>query len=65
MAELSQIKENRNLTKKGRTNRALLQKECKLLFASSLVSFIEKQNSVLRKLKAVLKGIGGERKLKS
>ena len=50
-AELSRIKENRKLTKRGKKNRSLLQKECRSLSASSLVSYIEKQKSLLRKLK--------------
>ncbi|KAK2549053.1 hypothetical protein P5673_030549 [Acropora cervicornis] len=50
-AELSRIKENRKLTKKGEKNRSLLQKECRSLSASSLLSYIEKQKSLLRKLK--------------
>ena len=51
-AELESLKENRKLTKKGKINRSLLQKECGLLSASSLVSYIEKQKSALRKVKA-------------
>ena len=50
-AELSRIKENRKLTKRGKKNRSLLQKEYRSLSASSLVSYIEKQKSLLRKLK--------------
>ena len=50
-AELSRIKENRKLTKRGKKNRSLLQKECRPLSASSLVNYIEKQKSLLRKLK--------------
>ena len=50
-AELSRIKENRNLTKRGKKHRSSLQKECSSLSASSLVSYIEKQKSLLRKLK--------------
>ena len=52
-AELSRIKENRKLTKRGKKNRSLLQKECRSLSASSLVSYIEKQKSLLRKLKVI------------
>ncbi|PFX17665.1 hypothetical protein AWC38_SpisGene17993 [Stylophora pistillata] len=48
-AELERLKKYWKLTKKGKKNRALLQKECGL---SSLVSCIERQKSVLRKLKA-------------
>ena len=50
-AELSRIKENRKLTKRGKKNHSLVQKECRSLSASSLVSHIEKQKSLLRKLK--------------
>ena len=50
-AELNRIKENRKLTKRGKKNRSSLQKECRSLSASSLVSYIEKQKSLLRKLK--------------
>ncbi|KAK2570691.1 hypothetical protein P5673_004379 [Acropora cervicornis] len=50
-AELIRIKENRKLTKRGKKNRSPLQKECRSLSASSLVSYIEKQKSLLRKLK--------------
>ena len=45
-AELSKIKEIRK-TKRGKKNRSLLQKECMCLSASSLVSYIEKQKSLL------------------
>ena len=51
IAELSRIKKNRKLTKRGKKNRCLLQKECRSLSASSLVSYMEKQKSLLRKLK--------------
>jgi len=49
--EQSRIKENQKLTKRGKKNRSLLQKECRSLSTSSLVSYIEKQKSLLRKLK--------------
>ena len=39
------------MTKRGKKNHPLLQKECRSLSASSLVSYIEKQKSLLRKLK--------------
>ena len=50
-AELEHIKENRKITKKGKRNRAVLEKECKGLSATKLVSFMEKQKAILRKLK--------------
>ena len=50
-AELERIKENRKITKKGKRNRAVLEKECKGLSAIKLVSFMEKQKAILRKLK--------------
>ena len=50
-AELERIKENRKITKKGKRNRAVLEKECKGLSATKLVSFMEKQKAILRKLK--------------
>ena len=45
------IKENRKITKKGKRNRAVLEKECKGLSAAKLVSFMKKQKAILRKLK--------------
>ena len=51
-AELSRMKENRKLTKRGKKYRSSLQKECRSLSASSLVSYIEEQKSLLRELKA-------------
>ena len=50
-AELERIKENRKITKKGKRNCAVLEKECKGLSATKLVSFMEKQKAILRKLK--------------
>ena len=50
-AELERIKENRKITKKGKRNRAVPEKECKGLSAVKLVSFMEKQKAILRKLK--------------
>ena len=49
--ELGRIKGNRKITKKGKRNRAVLEKECKGLSATKLVSFMEKQKARLRKLK--------------
>ena len=48
---MERIKENRKITKKGKRNRAVLEKECKGLSAAKLVSFMEKQKATLRKLK--------------
>ena len=50
-AELERNKENTKITRKGKRNRAVLEKECKGLSAAKLVNFIEKQKSILRKLK--------------
>ena len=50
-AELIRLKENRKITKKGKRNRAMLEKECKGLSVVKLVSYMEKQKSILRKLK--------------
>ena len=50
-AELMRLKENRKITKKGKRNRAFLEQECKGLSAVKLVSYMEKQKSILRKLK--------------
>ena len=51
-AEIERFKENRKVTKKGRKNRAQLQKECKTISVAGLVSYIEKKMSELRKLKS-------------
>ena len=50
-AEIDRLKENRKVTKKGRRNRVILQKECKVLSIASLVSYMERQKFALRKLK--------------
>ena len=50
-AELERIKENRKITKKGKRNHAVLVKECKGVSAAKLVSFMEKQKAIFRKLK--------------
>ena len=39
------------LIKKGRRNRAMLKEDCKYISAAELVSYMEKQKSLLRKLK--------------
>ena len=51
--ELEKIEENRKLTKRGEKNRRLLEKECKIISAVSLINFMEKKKSALRKLKKV------------
>lgn len=50
-AELERIKENRKITRKGRKNRKELAEECKTISSSTLVNFMEKQKTRLRKLK--------------
>ncbi|PFX21126.1 hypothetical protein AWC38_SpisGene14404 [Stylophora pistillata] len=50
-AEVDRLKENRKLTKRGRRNREILHKECRTLSIASLVGYIEKKKSSLRKLK--------------
>ena len=47
-AELERIKENRKITKTGKRNCAVLEKECKGLSAAKLVSFMEKQKAIER-----------------
>ncbi|XP_068671379.1 uncharacterized protein [Montipora foliosa] len=50
-AELERIKENRKITRKGRKNRKELAEECKTISSSTLVNFMKKQKTRLRKLK--------------
>jgi len=52
-AEIDRLKENRKVTKRGKKNREILQKECKLLSIASLVNYMERQKCALqlRKLK--------------
>lgn len=50
-AELERIKEKKKITKKGKKNRKLLEKECKTISAATLVGYMEKKKSALRKLK--------------
>ena len=50
-AELERLRENRKLTKKTKRNRTLLLRECKLISAAELVSYMEKKKSLLRKLR--------------
>ena len=46
-SELSRIRENISLTKKWRKNRDQPRKECHSLSATTIVSYIEKQKSLL------------------
>ena len=50
-AELMRLKENRKITIKGKRTWAILKQECKGLSAVKLVSYMEKQKSILRKVK--------------
>ena len=50
-AELERIKENRKTIGKARKNRKELGEECKTISSSTLVNFMEKQKTMLRKLK--------------
>ena len=50
-AETDRLKENRKVTKRGKRNRQILQKECKVLSIASLVNYMERQKCELRKLK--------------
>ena len=52
-AELERLQENRKISKKGKKNRESLRKNCKTISATSLISYIEKKKSELRKLKKV------------
>ena len=49
-AEMERIKANRKLTKKGKKKRAQLMGEYKSISVANLVSYMEKQKSVFRKL---------------
>ena len=51
-AEMERIRENRKLTKRGRKNREMLEKECRNLSVTELITYMEKYKSVLRKLKS-------------
>ena len=48
---MERIKENQKLTKRGRKNRAFLEKECRKISVPELVSYMEKNKMLLRKLK--------------
>ena len=50
-AELERLRENRKLTKRGKRNRPLLLRECRVISAAELVSYMEKKKSQLRKLR--------------
>ena len=49
-AEIDRLKENRKVMKRGKRNREILQKECKVLSIASLVHYMERQKCALRKL---------------
>ena len=48
---MEKIKENRKLTKRGRKNRAFLEKECRKILVTELVNYMEKNKKLLRKMK--------------
>ena len=50
-AEMERVKSNKKITKKGKTNRLKLLRECKILSVAILVAYMEKQKSRLRKVK--------------
>ena len=58
-AEVERLQQNRKLTKRGKRNKAILRKECHTISMSSLVGYMERQKSLLRKLK---KGFVREKK---
>ena len=47
---MERVRSNGKLTKTGKRNRAMLKEECKSISAAELVSYMEKQKSLLRKL---------------
>ena len=49
--EMERIMENRKLTKRGRKNRAFLEKKCRKISVAELVNYMEKNKMLLRKLK--------------
>ena len=50
-AELDRIKKNKKMTKRGKRNRAMLKRECGKVSAVSLVAYIERKKSELKKAK--------------
>ena len=50
-AELDGIKKNKKITKRGKRNRAILERECGKVLAANLVAYIERKKSELRKAK--------------
>ena len=46
---MERIKENRKLTKRGRKNKAFLEKECRKISVAELVNYIEKIKTLFRK----------------
>ena len=49
--KMERIKENRKLTKRGRKNRAFLEKECRKISVAELVNYVEKNKMLVSKLK--------------
>lgn len=49
---MERVRINGKLTKTGKRNRAMLKEECKSISAAELVSYMEKQKSLLRKLES-------------
>ena len=50
-AELDRIKKNKKITKRGKRNRAMLERESGKVSAASLVAYIERKKSELRRAK--------------
>jgi len=50
-AELDRIKKNKKITKRGKRNRAMLERECGKVSAASLMAYTEWKKSELRKAK--------------
>ena len=49
---MEHVRINGKLTKMGKRNRAMLKEECKSISAAELVSYMEKQKSLPRKLES-------------
>ena len=50
-AEIERLKTNRKISRQGKKNREKLVKACKVLSVAELFSYMEKEKSMLRKLK--------------
>ena len=50
-AEFERIKANKKMSKKGKKNRAMLENDCGKVSSVTLVTYMEKKKSDLRKLK--------------